>query len=366
MKNWFLQRDFRIWLSYLMSVIISFVVVLHSFNYLRNFFTDHIFLLISVVAVIEIAYISLPYIATMNRKKQWWLDLTLIGLLFFLSVIPATLQTTDGFLREQTANIIEEPIAPQKSVLIGNYKSQLVEISKQIDSNLETIKIMVERNFLTKSLQVSKQNEKLTDKTKELLQEVSKLEQEYIRQKNDYNRKLQKFNVKQKKVAFNSFFDWLKLLWSFLLISILQLVNGRFMFHGTQIMQQPAEKIDGLINTKELLRPDELLSRFKVTGIGLTTVSKFLDRFEIWNDENLEAFVNAEDSPEKIKREFPPDTAKRLVRLCAVIQRKLPIEGKENERIFRLLNGKERLKSIGKSLFKSKDNKERKTSIENA
>lgn len=329
-------KRIRIWLAFGLSAIISVVIVAHSSTYLLRFFPEDSFLMILALILIEIGFVALPYVAVWNTLKKpldlgfvqvkW--DFVLVAILFSLSVVPATLQTVDGFKGDVEANIIEVPVAPQPSTLKNVYLTQITDIQKQIDSNEKAIAAYLrpENNYITRSQKVADKNVLLAGKKSSLLREVSKIEQEDLSRTRDYDKDLRSYTEKTRRADFNSFFDWLKITWALFLVSVLQIVNGRFVFHGTSIMNQksgPGRKDSNLINKHELLSSSDLIQKVKVTGIGIQTVDRFIQAFDIFDEPTLLEFVEDEDQLRRIDKLFPKDTARRLKRFCKVIQRKL-------------------------------------------
>lgn len=329
-------KKIRVWLAFILSSIISVVIVVHSASYLIKFFADESqFLIISALLLIEIGYVVLPYVAAWNTNRNKYWDNVAIAVLFVLSVIPATLQTTSGFVKTFEETIIEEPIAPKKPTIMMAYLSEIALIEKQIDSNLKTIDIMVERNYLTKSRKISEFNNKLISKKTNLLENMSKVEAPYLELEMEYSNKLIRYRLDSGKQWLEWVITRLQLLWSFLLIAILQLVNARFVIHGTALMamsDEPTEVDDeknkNLINKQELLSVDSLLNKVKVTGIGRITVEKFINVFEIWDEPTLLEFVNSDKHTERIEKIFPQYSAKRLKRFCDVIRKRLDDKAK--------------------------------------
>lgn len=323
--------NIKVWLAYVLSLIISFVVVIHSYNYLSLFFNENVFLLISVIGVIEISFISLPYIASMNVDKKVWWDGLLIGLLFFLSVIPATLQTTDGFTKQMTEQISSAPLSPQQSSFLGAYKKELSEINDQLVANNELAKTFASKKFITKAERLLDMNERHVKRKGVLLQKVTELEQAHQKKLNVHAIELRRYNVIEQKESYNSFFDFLKIIWSLLLIAILQLVNGRFIFHGTRLMQlvKQEEKELSDINTTEFMTTNELLSMYSVTGLGEVTTKSFIEKYNISTHESLLGFVDT-DFETSLKDSFSNQKSKILIRLCKqIIKRNQSTEGTE-------------------------------------
>lgn len=331
----------RVWMAFGLSTIISIVVVFHSATYLIEIFEEASFLIILALALIEVGYVVLPYVASWNREvrsfRLWifsfrW-DGVLVAILFFLSVVPATLQTVNGFTHDIEARIIEAPAQPDPPTQLPGFNAQIKAIDLQIESNLETIRLYQEQNFLTRSQKVADKNIKLSTDKGKLLSNVTRLEQEHLARVRAHAREMQEFTVMERKAEFNSFFDILKILWALMLISVLQLVNGRFVFHGTTIMNQPDivpdEKDENLINKQELLNANDLLRKVKVTGIGIQTVERFITVFDIWDERTLVEFATDKTQLARIEKFFPKETSKRLKRLCGVIQRKLTDEMEE-------------------------------------
>jgi hypothetical protein len=94
--------------------------------------------------------------------------------------------------------------------------------------------------------------------------------------------------------------------------------------------QKSEEEEKKLINKHELLNASDLIRKVKVAGIGIQTVERFIASFDIFDEPTLLEFVQDENQVNRIDTLFPKDTAKRLKRLCQVIQRKL-IEDSEKK-----------------------------------
>lgn len=326
-------------LSFLISLIISSTVIIHSYNYLSNFFHESKIMMIMVVLTIEVCYVVLPYVANINKIKNFKLDMTLITLLFFLSIIPATLQTMVGFTGDLEKNMLSEPIAPIKSGLIESYKSEITDISIQIKSNSTIAEKMAEKGFLSKSQVVMNKNDNLVIKKGKLIKEVTVLESNYLKNKRDYDRKKEKFDISKSKKDFNSIFDILRLSWAFFLIAILQLINGRFIFHGNQIINQSMkkkEKFDEIVinNTEEEIDTSVLSASFyrtqyNIKGIGDTSLTQFSRIFDLTSEKSFLNFVNQENREEELHKYFPKGAASKLNKLCNVIKKRNEKENKK-------------------------------------
>lgn len=327
-------------LSFFISLVISITVVIHSYNYLSNFFEESKIMMLMVILTIELCYISLPYVSNISLIKNKKLDNFLIGLLFLLSIIPATLQTMVGFTGDVEKNIISEPIPPLKTGLIDAYKTEISDISKQIESNQRITEVMAGKDYLSKSQQVSKSNSKLIIKKSQLLSKITKMEEKYLNLKNDYDIRKENYDRLKTKKDFNSIFDILRLSWAFFLIAILQLINGRFIVLGNQIINQSMkkrEKFDELvINTTEeedlsILSSDYLRNTYKIKGIGDKALSQFLQKFDITSIEYLKVFVKQENREEEINSYFTTGIASKLNKLCNIIKKRNEKENKKNE-----------------------------------
>lgn len=314
-----------IFLSFLLSAVISFAVVAHAYNFLAPT-ADSKFLLLLAIIVIEVAYITLPYIASVKSQKSW-VDIVLVGALFFLSVIPASMQTSSTFREQLTDKIIEIPIEPKPSNLISEYKTQINQFNIQIQSNLDNIKVMISKNFITKSGALTRQNDRLNNKKFNLLNKIDNLETTYIGRKEVYDKEYRKYKAIARKNTANSLFDYLKLSWSLALIIIFQLANGRFIFHGSTMLEKSSREFDSKFINKDktdnvLISLKDLSSQYYTFGVGKIILQKFTETFDIKTKKDLNSFILKRDFISLIDDNFTKETAKKLKRFCNKIKKK--------------------------------------------
>lgn len=230
-----------IFLSFSLSVIISIGITLHSYYYAADNFGDHAFLAFIFVAVTEISFISLPYIAAIHRKTK--LDSFYVILLYVLSVIPATTQVSSFWFETKTKQVIARPAEPVKSALSDKYTIQLTDISKQLADNNKIIAQISDDASTDDKKYVSyrtkdykNMNIDLHKQKSSYLKKIDVLDREYEVEYKHYQTELKTFEIKNKGDNINVLSDAMKLFYSLVLVIILQLVNARFAFHGSKLL----------------------------------------------------------------------------------------------------------------------------------
>lgn len=293
-----------------LSIIISMVVIFHSYNFLIIYYIgEDKLLLLLVILVIELLFITFPYFTKSKSKYDKFL---LFGL-FLLSCIPASLKTSDTFRKDILQKIIQKPITINENKLILQNQKELDNITIQINSNLQIAKSFTEKNFLTKADRVLRRNEFLSKEKSNITKQIRSL----IKENKKSNQKIEKFEIDKKKITFNLFFDFFKLSWTILLITILQLVNGRLVFYGSLMFKVP--KNTSVINKNK--DPMELLEIYSIRGLGEKTLAKFYEIFEITSLELLVKFINKKDYVNLIQDEFRDKTSKKIIKFCKQIKR---------------------------------------------
>ena len=232
-----------IFLSFILSVIISIGIIIHSYYFAADNFGEHHFLAFVFVAVTEIAFISLPYIAAIHKKTR--LDSFYVILLYILSVIPATIQVSSFWFKTQTEKVIARPAEPVKSVLAEKYNIRLTSIDNQLDKNSLIIERIAKDSTGDQARFVSyrtkdyrNQNMELVKQQLDLTNKIGNLDGDYELEYKQYQKDVKVFEKTNKKDNINILSDAMKLFYSLILVVILQLVNARFAFHGSKLLNR--------------------------------------------------------------------------------------------------------------------------------
>lgn len=326
-------------IAFALSFVISLTIVAHSTYYLATNLveTSEIIIAFFSILLIEIGFIFLPYMAAKEENPKWialLIDIALIILLFFMSIIPATLQTSDHFREQIVQSFSQEPEKPSKSTSISLMNNEISSINGEIIQYNTQKQLMIAQQFITKSQGIDIITKELRDRKIFLSDKIFALESEYSKKLANYKTALTKYTLEEKRKSFNSYFDYLKLTWILFLIMILQLVNGRFILYGSKMihdnLHNMVEDFDEDINKTDIeTRPITFkdLLKFRVVGVGETSIKKFLEKMNIETDLDLNNFLFQEEFSAPIFKQFPKETAKRLNRFCTKIKKSI-LEGK--------------------------------------
>ncbi len=230
-----------IWLCFFLSISISIGIVAHSYLFVITEIVSHWILALVFIGVVEVGYITLPYIATLNFKTK--LDKFYIILLFIISIIPATIQTSANFVDKQTNKIITEPMIPIKSTLAASYSNEISSLGEQISANNKLITQItnktVEDKFISyRTSTYREQNVLLTKRKNDYMVKLSNINEEYERQSANYRKDKHNYDLQSQKNTIQWITNKLKLSYSLILVFILQLVNARFAFHGSKVLEK--------------------------------------------------------------------------------------------------------------------------------
>jgi len=303
-------------LCFTLSLIISATIVFHSFEYLETYFNNSSSFLL--VLTIELAYISLPYVSILNfNKKKLFnridIDILAISLLFMLSIIPASLQSSSIFVTETVDKIVIEPIEPEKPEMITFYRNEIDKISKQMENLDERANSRNEKEFFSKADEQITRIDSLYKKKEDYVKKVEEFEKIYAEKMNSYRIEKRKYDGEVSKNAKTGLFDFLKITWSFFLVGILQLINGRFMFHGISIIKGLIDNQEKEIHTPHKINDADFISvpyiesKFKVTGLGPKTIEQFIQNTGMTYKSDLEEFIRdneVDDAKELFSQHF--------------------------------------------------------------
>ncbi len=235
-----MKRFFLTLLGILLSITISIAVVIHSFNYLKVDFENAI-LLGAILSVVELGYIALPYIAKISTASNWLMNKlvtpTVILILFFLSIVPATLSFSDKIRGQITDAVVEMPVEPAKSPLIALNLVQIENLNDQIGTNRKIAEKFTDNKYYTKAQQVLKGNVSLSTQIASLMTKNATFEQDYLTAKSTYQTNLERNRLITSKNTFNKWFNYLKLSYTLMIIFTIQIVNGIIIYYGSSILQ---------------------------------------------------------------------------------------------------------------------------------
>ncbi len=346
--------------SFIITLGLSISVMLHSYYYLEKVWTGYkSVVIVPVIVLIESVYIFIPYLTIGAYDK---LTKGLIGFFFFLSVIPATLETTKKFGELFSSDIytMMEPIVPTKSELITTLHGQLKPIDEQIKRNNIQANVYLEKRIITYGSKVlEKQNAKLTEQKLSLLNRIAKLELDFNEEVKQWKIDMQKYGSVQKQKTAKSIFEWGLLFWSVFFVVGFQVANAKLVHTGSKALrsyfeaktreeninkvnkvveEEVIEEVEEVKEVKEVKEVEEVkevkpikrnidvkklfLEHSKSQrGIGERKIETFLERYNISDTKSLKDFFIRNNFRKLISNDFTGKEVEGLIKTCADVEK---------------------------------------------
>jgi len=230
-----LRKYSAVYLSFAFSAVASYVVVSWDVKFSVDEFAMEKTLAILMMSQIEGFYIFIPYLIAMTTESrtesQVWLDRGLVAALFIASVTPAALQVSSKFIDQASASAMSEPQAPKSP-------ASAETIEEQIRENNRTIRSLYgqEQNGTVKYQiwAITEDNRKLTTAKTNRINAQDQFDKDY----RAYEDALKTYNETSAKNGWTGFAQTVKILFSFLVVIIIQLANARNVNLGSNRLKQ--------------------------------------------------------------------------------------------------------------------------------
>ena len=286
-------RGLIIIISLSLCVAISILIIFHSYHFLATMLRQEIAFLISLV--IEIAFVSFSILGVISGR---WLftDKAIKILLFILSVIPATL-----YISQQSRELLvtqvtrQAPIEPKKPVeLFLAINSKIDGLDKELES-LRDFKGTYDLNLKSRTwyaFQDQKRIDALMLVRSEATNERILLEKEWSKKYNKYQTELSEFNRVSNVDDYTILFELIFLIWTLLVIIVLQFLNGRLSRNCAIILGTDADQEEHSQQLKnDLLK---LIKNNATPTITEDQLKGFFQDIEIQNKKQLIRFISTD------------------------------------------------------------------------
>ena len=238
------SRGWTLFAAFGLCSVISVLIVIHSYEYTKNFFPPYVALMFATV--VEIAYVSLAALGILSGSWKSP-DKILKGMLFFLSVVPASLETSEK-IRELTFESVfaaapAEPLEPTSRVRI--LESGIRALDDEIAA-LRDFKSSYDLKADSRTwyaFQDQKRIDALLAKREELSAEIRSLEAEYAKNYEAYRHSLQRFQSESKTDEWQNLFNFFFLAWALSIIWVLQLINGRLSGKAASLLKNETSSL---------------------------------------------------------------------------------------------------------------------------
>ena len=297
-----MKRKITLFLSVLISTLVSLLIIFHSFQYLVHFVQPMIAFALSFT--VEICFITISMVSSVAGRWTKY-DHLLKVLLFVLSIIPATLEISSK-MRE----VVFERLSAQAPVAPISYKAQIVTLEKQmqvIDSEIEALRKFKQTYDLNRQARTwyafndQKRINELLSERGETQQRLLNIQQKQAEEDSAYRESLKKFEQSSIQGSYQQFFDYAFLLWTLIMLWILQLINAR-MSSQAALMLSNSEGSNvsydaDLANNENNLESEKALKyllEIKPRKLYKKQLQQFLTQNLVFTIEDLRDFVNKE------------------------------------------------------------------------
>jgi len=200
----------------LFSIALSSTIVCWDIVFVFKHFPINKFLAVFMMAMVEISYITLPYMIDYsldNSQIKWYKKITLNWIMrsvfFIASMTPAALGVTDMFLDKMINAIKTEPTIPTEPKKDANLEDSIsylkYKIWKEVDVKESQIKL-----------------DKLEKQKSDYLDSITQFNKDTL----EYPKKKQEYEEYKKKGNITFIFDYIMLALGFIIMVSLQVMNG--------------------------------------------------------------------------------------------------------------------------------------------
>lgn len=197
------------------SGIISYVVINHNISAVSLMTKDQgtVNDYILIIILIEVIFVLFSYLfefLQMKGNKK-----TIMAVMFFLSIAPATTWNTQSIREELKKGGVKE------SAVVKDYRKLLEDTEDQIKDNKDQIKILINKNYITRSNSIREDNKKLLTKKEELIKIIQ----------------VESKKGTSTKTWADWFYDFVMLIWGTVVIGFLQYINGKISLSASDMVQ---------------------------------------------------------------------------------------------------------------------------------